>query len=42
MVRAIDIARFIHEREAETKKHPTQKRVGRTEAKPEVARRLTG
>ena len=35
MVRAIDIARFIHEREAETKRHPTKKRVRRTEVDAE-------
>ena len=34
MVRGIDIARFIYEREAETKRHPTKKRVRRTEVKP--------
>ena len=39
MVRAIDIARFIHEREAETKRHPAKKRVGRIEVKPREGRR---
>jgi hypothetical protein len=39
MVRAIDIARFIHEREAETKKHPAKKRVGQTGVKQAEGRR---
>lgn len=31
MVKGIDLARFIYEREVETKKHPVKKRVRRSE-----------
>jgi hypothetical protein len=37
MVKAVDIARFVHKREAETNQHPA-KRVGRIEVKPPKGR----